>query len=73
MSAQERHNRGAPFLTCSIARFFYADERTIDGKSIGKILDGPAHGEFYAQLAKHEGNVPWLATFVKGKGYVQFK
>ncbi len=36
-------------------------------------LDGAAHGEFYAQLAKHEENVPWHATFVKDKGYVQFK
>jgi hypothetical protein len=36
-------------------------------------LDGVAHGEFYAQLANHEENVPWHATFVKDKGYVQFK
>ncbi|KAI1144309.1 hypothetical protein F5Y05DRAFT_407706 [Hypoxylon sp. FL0543] len=54
-------------------RFFYADERQADGKLIGAALDGPAHGEFYAQLANHEENVPWHATFVKGKGYVQFK
>ena len=39
----------------------------------GMGLDGPAHGEFYTQLANHEGNVPWDATFVKGKGYVEFK
>jgi hypothetical protein len=36
-------------------------------------LDGAAHGEFYAQLAKQEEVVPWHATFVKDKGYVQFK
>ncbi|KAI1413648.1 NAD(P)-binding protein [Hypoxylon sp. FL1857] len=54
-------------------RFFYADERQADGKIIGAALDGAAHGEFYAQLANHEGNVPWNATFVKSKGYVQFK
>ena len=36
-------------------------------------LDGPAHAEFYAQLANHEGDVPWLATFAKGKGYIEFK
>ncbi|KAH8660085.1 hypothetical protein BX600DRAFT_438309 [Xylariales sp. PMI_506] len=54
-------------------RFFYADERTAEGKLKGMQLDGPAHGEFYEQLAKHEGNVPWHATFVKGEGYVQFK
>lgn len=59
------------FLT--LFRFFYADERSEDGKLKGMALDGPAHGEFYAQLADHVENVPWHATFVKGKGYVQFK
>ncbi|KAJ5606695.1 hypothetical protein N7510_009476 [Penicillium lagena] len=54
-------------------RFFYADERHEDGKFKGMALDGAAHGAFYPQLASHEGNVPWHATFVKGKGYVQFK
>mgnify|MGYP001590682130 CR=1 FL=1 len=54
------------------ARFFYADERHADGKNKGMNLDGDAHGEFYVQLADHEANVPWQATFVKGKGYVKF-
>lgn len=54
------------------ARFFYADERYADGKNKGMDIDGDAHGEFYAQLADHEANVPWQATFVKGKGYVKF-
>ncbi|KAI1179917.1 NAD(P)-binding protein [Nemania sp. FL0916] len=54
-------------------RFFYADERAPDGQNKGMNLDGDAHGDFYAQLAKHEGNVPWLATFVSGKGYVNFE
>ncbi|XXG98319.1 hypothetical protein Hte_004642 [Hypoxylon texense] len=54
-------------------RFFYADERQKDGKSKGAAIDGPAHADFFAQLADHEGNVPWLATFVKDQGYVQFK
>jgi hypothetical protein len=57
----------------STARFFYADERYEDGKSKGSEIDGPAHGDFFAQLAKQEGNVPWHATFVKDKGYVEFK
>ncbi|KAI0138571.1 hypothetical protein F4776DRAFT_59400 [Hypoxylon sp. NC0597] len=61
-----------PFLILPFSRFHYADERQADGKSIGGALDGPAHGEFYAQLANHE-DVPWHATFVKGKGYAQFK
>ncbi|CZR61783.1 uncharacterized protein PAC_11680 [Phialocephala subalpina] len=54
-------------------RFFYADERQEDGQFKGMALDGAAHGEFYAQLVNHVGNVPWHATFVKDKGYVQFK
>lgn len=45
----------------------------MDGKSAGQAIDGPAHGEFFAQLADHKENMPWHATFVKGKGYVQFK
>ncbi|KAJ4373837.1 hypothetical protein N0V83_002576 [Neocucurbitaria cava] len=53
-------------------RFFYADERLEDGKSKGQAIDGPAHGEFFAQLASHEGGVPWHATFVADKGYVKF-
>jgi hypothetical protein len=39
---------------------------------MGNNVDGPAHGEFYAQLVQREKEVPWLATFVKGKGYVKF-
>ncbi|WAO96643.1 Hypothetical protein NCS54_01432400 [Fusarium falciforme] len=53
-------------------RFFYADERTEDGKIIGKDVDGTAHAEFYAQLARQEGDIPSQATFVKNKGYVAF-
>lgn len=39
----------------------------------GMALDGPAHGDFYVQLAKSTSGVPWQATFVKDKGYVSFK
>ncbi|KAL1797033.1 hypothetical protein ACET3X_005573 [Alternaria dauci] len=54
-------------------RFFYADQRQEDGAPMGTAVDGPAHAEFYAKLARREaGEVPWLATFVKGKGYVEF-
>lgn len=64
---------GVADVTYLLIRFFYADERHGDGKFKGMALDGPAHGEFYAQLANHVENVPWHATFVKDKGYVQFK
>jgi hypothetical protein len=35
-------------------------------------VDGPAHAEFFAELAQGGKNVPWHATFVKDKGYVKF-
>jgi hypothetical protein len=54
------------------ARFHYADERTEEGKPKYAAVDGPAHGEFYAQLAEQKREVPWHATFVKGKGYTKF-
>jgi hypothetical protein len=53
--------------------FFYADERTEDGKLKGMALDAGAHADFYAGLAEHVGDVPWHATFTKGKGYVHFE
>lgn len=39
---------------------------------MGNVVDGPAHGDFYAQLVQRTNEVPWLATFVKGKGHVKF-
>ncbi|KAG8527685.1 uncharacterized protein KY384_007839 [Bacidia gigantensis] len=52
-------------------KFYYADERKADGAPAFAI-DGDAHGEVYSQLAESEGQGPWLATFVKGKGRVDF-
>ncbi|KLP10138.1 uncharacterized protein FFB20_12236 [Fusarium fujikuroi] len=54
------------------ARFFYADQRQADGNMGGMGLDGDAHGQFFVQLAQHEKDIPWLATFVPGTGYVKF-
>lgn len=53
-------------------RFFYADERNADGSPVYEHISGAAHGEFYAELASADSDVPWLATFVKDKGYVDF-
>ncbi|KAI2476130.1 hypothetical protein Ptr902_12406 [Pyrenophora tritici-repentis] len=53
-------------------RFFYADQRLSDGAPMLNGVSGPAHGELYAQLVQHEGDIPWLVTFVQGKGYVKF-
>ncbi|KAF5656296.1 short-chain dehydrogenase reductase SDR [Fusarium circinatum] len=54
------------------ARFFYADQRQADGNMGGMGLDGNAHGQFFVQLAQQEKDIPWLATFVPGTGYVRF-
>ena len=59
-------------MTNAPISFFYADERNADGSQKGTQLDGDAHAEFFAQLASGEVEVPWHATFVKGKGYVKF-
>ncbi|KAJ5901769.1 Short-chain dehydrogenase/reductase SDR [Penicillium taxi] len=53
-------------------RFFYADERNVDGSSKSLAVDGDAHAEFYAQLATGDNDIPWHATFVKGQGYTKF-
>ncbi|CAI7569356.1 unnamed protein product [Penicillium discolor] len=53
-------------------RFIYADERNADGSMKGMSLDGEAHAQFFANLANGKEEVPWHATFVKGKGYVTF-
>ena len=55
------------------ASFIYADQRNADGSVAGNDLDGPAHAEFYSQLAASGAkDVPSQATFVKGKGYAKF-
>jgi hypothetical protein len=54
-------------------RFYFADERTTDGKSLSLgELSGPGAAEFYLQLAEGENEIPWYATFVSGKGYIHF-
>lgn len=54
-------------------RFIYADQRQPDGKLAGPTVSGPAHADFFSQLAASGAeNVPWHATFVKDKGYVKF-
>ncbi|ORX93793.1 putative short-chain dehydrogenase [Clohesyomyces aquaticus] len=53
-------------------RFYYADERKADRTPVYHAIDGEAHGEFYVALSEKEQG-PWLATFVKGTGYVAFE
>lgn len=51
--------------------FYYADERKADGGAVYRAIDGEAHGKFYVELSEKDQG-PWLATFVKGIGYVDF-
>lgn len=53
--------------------FYYGDERTAEGKSMtGTTLNGQGHADFYYELSQKKDQGPWDATFVSGKGYVDF-
>lgn len=39
---------------------------------MGGAISGPAHAEFYLQLAEGKVQSPSNATFVAGKGFVDF-
>ena len=54
-------------------RYYYADERFEDGRSIFLDICGQAHAEFYYDLAMKQEQGPWEATFVEGAGYVDFE
>jgi hypothetical protein len=62
-----------PLFTSKNYRFYYADERTPEGKGM-RFISGPGHAEFFHQLAEQEGRQgEALATFVRGKGYTEFE
>lgn len=52
-------------------RFYYVDERKVDGTAIFKV-DGEAHGNLFWELTQGNTQGPWLQTFVKGVGYKNF-
>ncbi|KAH8889026.1 NAD(P)-binding protein [Thozetella sp. PMI_491] len=54
-------------------KFYYVDERTSDGAPAMLARDGEAHAEHYLSLINEAKQGPWLQTFVKGKGYVDFE
>ena len=55
-----------------VDRFYYADERQADG-GVSIPPDGSAAAEAYVELAEDGEQRAWEYTFVKGKGYVEFK
>ena len=38
-----------------------------------RYISGPAHAEYFLELAEKEEQGPALATFVRGRGYVKFE
>jgi hypothetical protein len=55
-------------------RFHFADERTPEGGPITRLeeLSRPGAAEFYLELVEGNKDIPWFATFVTGKGFVDF-
>jgi NAD(P)-dependent dehydrogenase (short-subunit alcohol dehydrogenase family) len=52
--------------------FYYGDERTAEGKPAMSALSGEGHATFYWELSQKKDQGPWAATFVTGKGYIDF-
>jgi NAD(P)-dependent dehydrogenase (short-subunit alcohol dehydrogenase family) len=53
-------------------RFYFADERTPDGKGM-IYISGEAHAEIFIDLAQREEQGEAFLTFVRGKGEVRFE
>lgn len=53
-------------------RFFFADERAATGDPVYGGISGAAAAEFYLTLAEEGAEIPWYASFVSGKGFVDF-
>ncbi|KND87547.1 hypothetical protein TOPH_07814 [Tolypocladium ophioglossoides CBS 100239] len=70
--AHKGFRSASPMYFASRGRFYYADERNADGSPAYAAISGQAHGDFYTQLAEGKTQIPWLATFVGGAGYVDF-
>jgi hypothetical protein len=66
-----QHLIAAPMYREKRYRFYFVDERTPKGKGM-RFISGPAHAEYFLELAEGESQGPALATFVRGKGYVEF-
>jgi hypothetical protein len=54
--------------------WYFADQRSPSGLSvIGDGLSGDAHAKYFWELVNTKSQGPWNATFVAGKGYVDFE
>ena len=62
-------------VTPTGSKWYFADERTAEGKPVMAAIDAEAHAQEYWTLAERSGEAvqsAWNWTFVKGKGYVKF-
>lgn len=63
---------------CSVAyrdegfKFYFTDERLADGQPSRELMDPAARAELHWVLS-NQNQGPWHYTFVKGKGYVDFR
>lgn len=63
---------------CSVAycnegfKFYFTDERLADGTPSRELMEPAARAELHWTLSKQDQG-PWHHTFVKGKGYVDFR
>jgi hypothetical protein len=53
--------------------WYVADERTATGQSVMTEIHGEAHAQFYKELVAEKEQRPWMQTFVRRRGYVDFE
>ncbi|KAF2167613.1 hypothetical protein M409DRAFT_22414 [Zasmidium cellare ATCC 36951] len=64
---------------CSVAyqekgyRFYFTDERLSDGSPSRELMDPVERAAVYLRLCRAESQLQWHYTYVKGRGYVDFR
>jgi hypothetical protein len=53
-------------------RYYYVDERTVNGEPMYTRLGGEGHAQHFIKLIEDKNQGPWQQTFVIGKGYQEF-
>jgi len=56
----------APLFQSKGYRFYYADERTPEGKGM-RYISGPGHADFFLELAEKEVQGPALRRLLEGR------
>jgi hypothetical protein len=54
-------------------KFYYTDERQSNGDAVYSAISGEAAATEYLHIARRKTQGPWLYTFVKDRGYVDFE